>query len=74
MQTVSVAAMLPCRSALDVGDRWEKLCERKSDDRSSSVSVSTLTESQIKERIATMQSMISDHKKELFAKCYDLAG
>ena len=28
---------------------------------------STLTESQIKERIATMQSMISDHKKELFA-------
>ena len=26
VQTVSVAAMLPYYSALDVGDRWEKLC------------------------------------------------
>ena len=38
----------------------------------STASTSTLSADQLKERISVMESMIREHRQELFAYCYDL--
>jgi hypothetical protein len=59
-------------SSSEDDDSDDEIAADEQNDTGSTASVSTLTEEQLGKRIATMESMIKDHMKEMLDHCYYL--